>query len=152
MRFIGLLNNMELNFNPPIHPHQWRRWDNKINVMEKLEKEILKAVESSLTEVMKNTLGGYSSPLSELMRKVVEKHSEAIEVTVDSAFKTVIDSGGFKETVLKEFEHKVAKLLLAKLEGSVEKAVNAIRNNPSNKAKMLLAVERLVDDAIEDSK
>jgi hypothetical protein len=51
-----------------------------------------------------------------------------------------------KEVVQEEFQRKVEKNLVGKLEGSVEKAADALRQNPAMKSRMILAVENIVNE------
>lgn len=50
----------------------------------------------------------------------------------------------FEKTVKEEFQHKVAKSMVSKLEGTVEKAVEAIRQDPTLRAEMILAIEKII--------
>lgn len=43
--------------------------------------------------------------------------------------------------------HKLAKTLVAKMEGSIDKAVTTLRSDPTIRAKMVLAIENIVKDA-----
>ena len=50
----------------------------------------------------------------------------------------------FEKMVKEEFQHKVAKSMVGKLEGTVEKAVDAIRQDQTLRAEMILAIEKIV--------
>ena len=50
----------------------------------------------------------------------------------------------FEKLVKEEFQHKVAKTMVGKLEGTVEKAVDAIRQNQVLRAEMILAIEKII--------
>lgn len=50
----------------------------------------------------------------------------------------------FEKMVKEEFQHKVAKSLVGKLEGTVDRAVDAIRQNQTLRAEMILAIEKII--------
>ena len=50
----------------------------------------------------------------------------------------------FEKTVKEEFQRKVAKSMVGKLEGTVERAVEAIRKDETLKAEMILAIEKII--------
>lgn len=90
---------------------------------------------------------GYSRTLHDMVDNVLTKHQDEIENTIDEALATVIGDKKFKATIIEEFQHKVAKNLVGKLEGTVEKAVETYRQNPTLKSKMILAIENIIKEA-----
>jgi len=50
----------------------------------------------------------------------------------------------FEKAVKEEFQHKVAKSMVGKLEGTVERAVDVLRQDPTLRAKMILAIEEII--------
>ena len=50
----------------------------------------------------------------------------------------------FEKTIKDEFRHKVAKSLVSKLEGTVEKAVERIRQNEILRSELILAIEKII--------
>jgi len=120
--------------------------------MSELENKVNQAIEESIHEALRERLKGYSSPLQPIIDKVVEEKFEAIESTLNKAFSKTLEASSFQKLILEEFHRKVAKLLISKLEGSVEKAVNDIRQSPSLRAKLILAVENFIDEAVSSSR
>jgi hypothetical protein len=114
--------------------------------MKDLEKEILDKVKDSIAEAISSSLVGYNSPLSILSKKVIDDNFDDIYGIMNKAFKSVIRTEEFEKTILQEFEHKVAKMLVGQMSGHVEKAVNNIRQDPRLKAKMILAIENIIDN------
>lgn len=112
--------------------------------MEKLEQDVLKAVQTSIGEAIKTTLTGYNSPLNKLIESVVNAHTSELRDTIEDSFSKVIMSAEFKETVNNAFNHKLARILVDKLEGAIEKRVNELRSDPTIKAKMIIAIENLI--------
>lgn len=117
-----------------------------------MEKEIInkKEILDIAIEAIKSKVGerfsGYSSPLNSIADNVISEHSEEIRgIFIDCMSKT-LKNKSFKEAIQEEFTHKVAKSMVAKLEGSVEKAVEKLRQDQTLRARMILAVENIIKE------
>ena len=113
--------------------------------MTDLEKQILQTAQTSVNAAIKEGLTGYNSPLTKMVHKVVEEHDSQLHSVMKEAFGSVIETKDFKSACVSAFQHKLAKTMVSKLEGSVEKAVNSIRQDPTLRAKMILAIERIIE-------
>lgn len=111
-----------------------------------LKTEEVKAI---LAETLKDALGqkDYSNPTRKFVEGVINEQKEEIESVVRKALQEVLSDPEFKDIVRQEFKHKVAKMLVSDLTGSVEKAVNSFRQNPTLRADMVKAIEALVSDS-----
>lgn len=93
----------------------------------------------------------YASPARNVVDRVFEELSGEYEEVLREVLKEIIADKKFKEAVKEEFRHKVAKLLVSDLSGSVEKAVNKFRQDSTLKARMILAIENIIDSAEDKS-
>ena len=50
--------------------------------------------------------------------------------------------------VREQFNKRIARVLIGKLEGAAEKQVNELLSNPTTKAKLMLAIEHII--SLED--
>lgn len=95
----------------------------------------------------KSLLDGYSSPLDNIVREVVEERSEEIKKLYRGMLDEVLlNNLEIKKEIKQEFKRKIAKNLVAKLEGQVEKSVEVLRQDPTLRSKMILAIEKIVND------
>lgn len=67
-----------------------------------------------------------------------------LEKFVRSTLSFLQDDKQFEKAVKEEFQHKVAKAMVGKLEGTVERAVDVLRQNPTLRAEMVLALEKII--------
>ena len=114
--------------------------------MDYLQEQILAQVNSSIAKAIEDELVGYNKPLNTLVDKVVRDNFEEVHEIVNRAFQTVVRTEAFETSVLEEFERKVAKILVSKLTGQVEKAVNLVNQDPRLRAKMILAIEDIIEN------
>jgi len=95
----------------------------------------------------KSLLDGYSSPLDNIVREVVEERSGEIKKLYRGMLDEVLlNNLEIKKEIKQEFKRKIAKNLVAKLEGQVEKSVEVLRQDPTLRSKMILAIEKIVND------
>lgn len=113
--------------------------------MNDLERQVLNQVQSSIAKAIDSELVGYNKPLSKIAEKVINNNFDEVYAIMNDAFKKVVRTKEFKDTILTEFEHKVAKLLVGQMSGYVEKAVNSVKQDPTLKAKMILAIENIIE-------
>lgn len=89
----------------------------------------------------------YSSPARAVIDKVMAEVAPEFEVVIKEVLETIAKDKDFKDALHHEFKHKVAKMLVGDLTGSVEKAVNVFRQDQTLKAKMILAVEKMIEES-----
>lgn len=108
------------------------------------KKDVSEIVFDALNIKIGERLDNYSSPLNKIIDDVVLEESEKIRGICRKALTTVISDKSFEKNIKEEFQRKVAKSLVGKLEGSVEKAVEVLRQNPQMRAEMILAIEKII--------
>ena len=117
--------------------------------MEKLDlnKEILNTVRNSIHEAIKASLNGYSSPLTKMVNDVVLEHDAELRTIMREALSSVVASKEFRASVKEAFLHKVARTLVDNLDGAVKQAAEKLKQDPTIKAQMVLAIQAIVDSA-----
>ena len=116
-----------------------------MNDMSEVERLVLNTVRDALLSGIAKMLdSGYSQPVGKIVEAVVTKHRAEIERRVESLILDALQSPRFDVAVREEFERKVAKVLIARCSGSVEKSINDVMQNPSLRARLVLAVEGIV--------
>ena len=111
-----------------------------------LESEILKTAQMAVGEAIHTNLTGYNMPLQKLCNAVVDEHSNELKAIIEEAFTRTITNKDFKIAVNNAFTHKLARVLVDKMDGALEKRINELRSDPTIKAKMILAVEQAIKD------
>ena len=107
--------------------------------------DVTKLVMSSIYSFFNKTIeNDYSSPIKVIVNQVIADNTEKIKAEFQDALDTSFNDKEFMKVMRSEFKHKVAKTLVGKLEGSVERAVNAINQDQTLRARMILAIEKLI--------
>ena len=113
-----------------------------------LNKEILIIIQHSLREAIKTKLTGYNSPLDKYIADVVSEHQDSLKGIMREALGSVVASPEFRASVKDAFIHKLGRTLVDQLDGSVKQAAEKLRNDPTIKAQMVLAIQNIVDSAL----
>lgn len=116
--------------------------------MENFEQEIIKQIKISLSEgIQKRLVSDYNSPLNKMVDNVVNKNQAELESIIEKNYLECIRSGEFKIALKNQFYHKLARLCVDKMDGSIEKRFNDFRSNPALKAKITMALENALNEA-----
>ena len=114
--------------------------------MSDLEKQILEQAKESLGKAIIESLSGWQSPLAELTKNVVMAHKGELRELFDGAIVKSINSKEFKALVRDAYHHKLAKSLVASFSGTVDKAFDAMKNDPTIRARAILAIENIIKE------
>lgn len=120
--------------------------------MTDLEKRIAQQVKTSLDKVIVSNLTGYNNPMGEMVKEVFKEERENVSSIMKNVLNEVISAPEFKETIKQEFNRKVAKFLVGQLEGQVKKATERLKQDPTFKSRMILAVENIVETELKELK
>jgi hypothetical protein len=111
-----------------------------------MEKQILAQVEKAMGEAITKELVGYNKPLSKLTERVIEENSTELFTLINDEFASLLNGDGFKDALREALQHKLAKTLIARMGGELEKQVNELKQNPQTRAKITLAISQIVEE------
>jgi hypothetical protein len=109
------------------------------------EKEIKEVVIAGLREKIatRYTYEAVDKIVIEVMQE--ENSRDNLKKFIRECLSFVKGDKAFEKMVKEEFQHKVAKSMVGKLEGTVERAVDAIRQDQTLRAEMILAIEKIIN-------
>lgn len=113
--------------------------------MKTLEQQVADQLKQSLGDAISTCLSSYSSPLTKMVGQVVEEEKEQITSLIKTTLSGVIQNEEFQQQLVSEFHRKVAKSLVGQMEGQVASAVDRLKQDPTFKSRMILAVQALVE-------
>lgn len=115
--------------------------------IELTEEEIKEVIVSSLREKVA-TRYTYQIVDDLVMEVMNEQESrDKLRAFVRQTLSFLKDDKQFEKQVKEEFQSKVAKTMVGKLEGTVEKAVDVLRQDPTLRSQMILAIEKIINKA-----
>ena len=111
-----------------------------------MEKEILAVTKKAITASIVDSLTGYNKPLSNLCAKVISDNSDELYALVNDEFASLLNGEGFKKSLRDALNKKLATTLINRMGGELEKRVNELKQNPETRAKITLAISKIVED------
>jgi hypothetical protein len=110
-----------------------------------MEQEILQTAKAAISEAIVKELTGYNKPLSKLTENVINDNSVELYSLINDEFAGLLKSEDFKAALKDALNAKLAKTLIARMGGELEKQVNELKANPATRAKITLAINELID-------
>lgn len=110
-----------------------------------LEQQVGWAVRESVAKAIHERMSSYGSPLFKFIDEAVAKKSAQIAALVDESVEGAL-TGDFREEVKKACTAKLARVIISKTEGEIEKTANDLRQSPEFRAKLTLAVSAVVSE------
>lgn len=105
------------------------------------------AMRDAIREGVKNQLvGGYNSPLTKLIAEAFTTHHASIKTMLEEAVASSVNDPSFREEIATAVRHSLAKTLVARFGGEMEKQVNVLKSDPTTRARITLAIEEIVKD------
>jgi len=112
-----------------------------------MEKEILHLAENAVKQsIIKSLTEGYGNPLSKLVGQVIDNHSQELTNIIDEEFSSMITSKEFKRGLKTALNEKLAKVLISRMGGELEKQVNELKQNPVTRAKITTAINKVIEE------
>jgi len=109
-----------------------------------LEQQIIDQLKKCIPEAISSELVGYNKPLSKLTSSVIEANEGELFELINGEFSNLIGGSEFREVLKSELNNKLAKILIQRMSGELEKQVNALKQNPETRAKITLAISEIV--------
>ena len=110
-----------------------------------LEEQITRAAQVAISKSIETALSGYNSPLSKLVEEVVSAHMPNLRQAVKDEISKLCDGPAFREQLGRELNAKLARTIISKMDGEIEKRMNELRSNPEVRAQITLAITRILE-------
>ena len=108
---------------------------------------LLNALRDGIRTAVTDKLKGYQSPLDDMIKRSIEKHRTAFQGLLDDAIGKCVNNDEFRTHIAQAVNSNLAKTLIQRFGGEVEKQVNALKSDPTTRARITLAIEQIVKDA-----
>lgn len=108
------------------------------------EKLLLEAMKEGLKNGMKEAFGGYNSAGQKLIQKTVEANSGLLNDLVSEAMIESVKDPAFRTEFKAAMRTTLAKQLVQKFGGELEKSVNRLKSDPITRAKITAAIDDII--------
>jgi len=118
-----------------------------------LEQEVVATAQRTMAEALSKVLtDSYNSPLKKYADNVVSKYQGDIEAIFDQVVSEGLKTDEFKVRVREILLHKIAKTMSAGVDGSIDKTVNAMKQDAVFRSRLTLAINGLVEEFLSKPK
>lgn len=108
------------------------------------DKMLEHAIQDGLRKCIADKFGGYNSPLDGLIKSSIEKHSGKFRTLLEDAIATAVTDADFRNEITQAVHRNLAKTLVQRFGGEIEKQVNVLKSDPTTRARITLAIEDIV--------
>ncbi len=116
---------------------------------QELEQEVVKVAKASIsTAIEKTLLEGFDSPLKKLISETIMSRETEFKRLVSKSIDGLLSSDAFRHTFKQSLHQKIAKQLISKTGGEIEKTINRFRQDETTRARITLALDSLISDLL----
>lgn len=107
-----------------------------------LESEILRTAQAAIAESIVKNLTGYNGALSKLCDRVMAANEAALHNLISEEVTRTVLSSDFRAEMKSALNAKLARILIERMGGELEKRVNELKADPTTRAKITLAIQQ----------
>lgn len=113
--------------------------------MSELEQALMNAARDGIREgLTKRLSSNYSNPLDKVIDNAVLASTSELSVLASDAIRNALTSEGFKGMIEQAIRAQLAKQLVARIGGELEKQVNALKSDPATRARITVAIDEII--------
>lgn len=117
--------------------------------MTELEADLIQALRSGLAKAVQEKLTGYNSPLDKLLAGIIEQQGGELRTLLTTSITSALGDNQFRESIATAIRGKLAKILIERFGGELEKQVNVLKSDPATRARITLAIEEVVRSKLQ---
>lgn len=114
--------------------------------MDTLESEITTAAKAAINKAIVDSLVGYNGPLLKLCQKAIDAHERELYALINEEVASLVGARDFRVELKAALNAKLARTLIDRMGGEIEKRVNELKSDPTTRAKITLAIQKVIDE------
>lgn len=109
------------------------------------DKLLENALRDGVRESIKARLSqSYNNPLDKIISESLSKQSGEFREMLEKSIASCVNDRLFREEIASAVRHSLAKTLIQRFGGEMEKQVNVLKSDPTTRARITLAIEEIV--------
>ena len=114
-----------------------------------IQKLVEQTVKESIAAAVQTKLGAYGSPLDAIIADVIKQHDGPIRSLLLDSIGSAFRDDGFRGTVASAVRAKLARTLIERFGGELEKQVNQLKSDPLTRARITTAIDEIVKAGVK---
>lgn len=86
----------------------------------------------------------YQNPIEDIIKSAIANYANDFRAMLSDALQSCLTDSQFREDVSTQVRHALAKVLVARFGGELEKQVNVLKSDPTTRARITLAIQEIV--------
>lgn len=107
-------------------------------------KLIENAIRDGMRDGIKAKLTGYNSELEKVVNAAVANQAVTMRRLLEDSISQSLATDEFRQQIRDAVHHNLAKTLIQRFGGEIEKQVNVLKSDPTTRARITLAIEEIV--------
>lgn len=108
------------------------------------EQMLENAIRDGLRDGVKAKFTGYNSPIDKLIESAIQARTPELRTLLDESISACITDPEFRQNIREATSRTLAKTLVQRFGGELEKQVNVLKSDPTTRARITLAIEEIV--------
>jgi len=113
-----------------------------------MEELIVNTAKRAIKEAIIKNLTDYNSPFNKMVKDVISNHEDDFKSLLDDEVTNLLNAKDFKIALKDALHHKLAKTLVSKIGGELEKRVNELKQDATTRAKITLAIDKVIKESL----
>ncbi len=94
--------------------------------------------------IKKRFTDSYNSPLEKVVSESIAKHTPKFRTILEDAIGSCLNDAEFTGDIQQAVRQSLAKMLVQRFGGELEKQVNALKSDPITRARIVMALDEIV--------
>ena len=103
-----------------------------------------KVISLAISDSIQRHLANYNSPISDLINSAIKNQSQKLVDIFSQAIVECVENKDFVTEIKAHARSQLAKHLVQRFGGEVEKSVNALKSDPTTRARIVLAIDEII--------
>lgn len=113
-------------------------------------REVENMIRDGMREGIKSRLAAnYSNPFDKLVKDSIDAQSGEFRKLMEESIASCMNDKQFRDDIAQAVRHTLAKTLVARFGGEMEKQVNVLKSDPTTRARITLAIEEIVKQGVK---
>lgn len=108
------------------------------------EEILITSLKEGLVRGVKDSFDRYNSPLQKLYEQALTNQQAGLQQLLQESISSCVNDETFKEEIRAATRQTLAKLLVQRFGGELEKQVNALKSNPVTRAQITMSLDKIV--------
>lgn len=108
------------------------------------EKIFDNAIRDGIRDGIREKFKGYNSPIEKSVTAAIEQYSTKFRGLLEESIASCLNDKAFREEIASAVRASLAKTLIQRFGGEMEKQVNVLKSDPTTRARITLAIEEIV--------